>query len=571
MNRASVKCIREDTVGEAVAEGAGHLVLGWRVDSNLNPSYWLEKGARPGAQPNSALVTMPAPSLGCHSAIIAQSGSGKSFFLGRLVEELLLATKARCVILDPNADFRRIKEVVSPTLWTNAGYDPREGTGFLPHEESAEVFREAWQRVSKSIYGGPELPTQAGKRLRLNWFSLSMNMLGNDLEPMRRSDLYHCHEFAKAITQLIIFKHGKGSSQHKEQGISVFDLTLGSKSSRQTRSKGEDSGGTRKRHRDLIDEASRALRRLRGMTAQEGREFLEDLFDADELDGRVSGGIKLWLFSITVSGAGQVRQLIERAIASSEHVSEEIARFYFGKAREYIAQGIVQVDGASSDNLAADSARIEVIDLPSFPDETRYLALNSVLRTIWEKARLDWANAMKKADSDDERVPTFVILDEAHNLIPRDNEDLAAKGLRDQFRSIAAEGRKYGLFLILCTQRPDKIDKFVLSECENRAIMRLGSQSVLDETRILLGLEDVPIRTLEKCLAFETGRALLCGRWAKDAPGQNLFVYTALRRTAEGGRNLRKQYWAMPAPLKEDKPNADGGSDNVPAEPTAGS
>jgi DNA helicase HerA-like ATPase len=64
---------------------------------------------------------------------------------------------------------------------------------------------------------------------------------------------------------------------------------------------------------------------------------------------------------------------------------------------------------------------------------------------------------------DDTRVPVFVVLEEAHNFIPEEPRNRAQAALRDQFRTIAAEGRKYGLFLILVSQRPDKLDHLILS------------------------------------------------------------------------------------------------------------
>ena len=48
---------------------------------------------------------------------------------------------------------------------------------------------------------------------------------------------------------------------------------------------------------------------------------------------------------------------------------------------------------------------------------------------------------------------------------------------------IAAEGRKYGLFLILVSQRPDKLDHPILSECANKAIMRLDSRTIVQLVR----------------------------------------------------------------------------------------
>jgi len=83
---------------------------------------------------------------------------GEVVFLGRLVEELMLETKARCVILDPNADFRRIGETVSSKYWETASYNQRRNQGFLPHESSVQVFSTKWEKVQKNLRGGPGLP-----------------------------------------------------------------------------------------------------------------------------------------------------------------------------------------------------------------------------------------------------------------------------------------------------------------------------------------------------------------------------------------------------------------------------
>jgi hypothetical protein len=513
----------------ASTDQSSYLTLGWRVDNNLNPAFWLQNHSpRPGLQVDSDLIKVPATALGSHTAIVAQSGSGKSFFLGRLIEELILKTKARCVILDPNADFRRINETVGEERWSSAQYNQRDSRGFLPHEATAQTFSVEWQAVEKKVHGGPRLPNEAGDRLRLDWPSLSMEVLADAVVPMLRSELYHCHEFVKEIGGLIALKYTAST------------------------------GARRARAPDIIGETSRMLGRLRGMTTQERRDRLGEIFDEEQLSkaSEEASGIVSGIGPVSSSVRNRlrvmrIRQRMDRAIAASDYISEEVARYYFGKAREYIAQGIVQFIITDSNRPNTPPPPIEVIDLPSFPDnKTRYVALNSMLTTIWERARVDWALAIAKPENVDERVPTFVVVDEAHNLIPRENQDLAVLALREQFRSIAAEGRKYGLFLVLCTQRPDKIDKFVLSECENRAIMRIGSQSVLAETKMLMGLEDIPDRTLSRCLEFGMGRVLLVGRWAADSPTQGILLYTAMRRTVEGGRNLRADHWATPI-LKE--------------------
>ena len=189
-------------------------------------------------------------------------------------------------------------------------------------------------------------------------------------------------------------------------------------------------------------------------------------------------------------------------------------------------------------------ARIQVIDLASIaqPDSKR-LAVSALLDIEFTRLRREWYRSTSTVAEDDLRVPTFVVLDEAHNLVPSEAEEPIKAALREQFRTIAAEGRKFGLFLVLVSQRPDKLDNLVVSECRNRVLMRLGSRAVLASSARLLGLEDLPARTLEKCLEFDSGRGLMFGPWTEAEP---TFFYCAARRTQEGGRDLRAEFWATP-------------------------
>src|SRR5438105_1290563 len=124
------------------------MVLGWQVTPTLEPKYWLGSKSKPGKQSRADLVTVPPDTIANHTAIIAQSGSVKSFFLGRLIEEIVLKTRARCIIFDPNADFKKIDEVVKDGLWKKAKYDLLKRRGKLPHEDSQSEFKEEWSSIS---------------------------------------------------------------------------------------------------------------------------------------------------------------------------------------------------------------------------------------------------------------------------------------------------------------------------------------------------------------------------------------------------------------------------------------
>ena len=59
----------------------------------------------------------------------------------------------------------------------------------------------------------------------------------------------------------------------------------------------------------------------------------------------------------------------------------------------------------------------------------------------------------------------------------------------------------------------------------------------------MLSLNGVSDRLLEQTLIFDTGRGILLGKWVLNNP---VSFYSAARRTIEGGRNLRENFWAVP-------------------------
>lgn len=517
------------------------LTLGWQVNTKLDPLYLLDGEAKPGLPTNEMLVRVPAGAAGAHTAIIAQSGSGKSFFLGRYIEELLINTKARCVILDPNADFRRVHEVEDAGLWTDAA----RRKGKLTHEVSRGDFESLWSNISVKIRTGVELPGKNYEKLQLEWRSLSVEFLAEDVAPMQRSDLYHCDSFVKDLGRLLNLKCWASGNAT-----------------------------------DIFDEAQKLFQWARLLPEADFRLRLEEIFTVSSLikakpnekEGKSS---PLSSFDLSMVPRafierfvkGLVERFIERSVSITKYVSPEIERFYFGKAREYQAAGILKTQAETPSWSPADTERLMVVDLPSLREKnTRLLAINSVLTSVWDTARNEWEGALKKQAKDDTRVPTFIVVDEAHNLIPADTRGNKAEAiLREQFRTIVAEGRKYGLFLVLVSQRPDKLDPLVLSECENRAVMKLGSASVLDITRRMLGLDDIAPKMLEKSLDFEIGRALLVGRWMPDGPQ---IIYCGARRTMEGGRNLRSAHWAIPDQMTTPAGNSKAALPESPAAAT---
>ncbi len=472
------------------------VVLGWRVTPADEPRYWLRPGAKAGGQPPGELVRISADLMATHTAILAQSGSGKSVFLGRLMEEILVATKARCVIFDPNADFRKAYEPQDDSFWAQAGYSPVTREGRLPHEASRNEFDDRWAPISKVIlvgpYGGPWPPPYYAS-VRVGWPDVSADLIGEGFPPATRSELYHLHRIVRALTPLNI------------------DVTS-------------------------IAERLAFLALQRAGTASDLGATLPGVFK--EFFGSPEGGEHIARVRIAASAVEDMHATVQDA---ARYVSTTTVRFYFARARQLRESGVVT--GQACDLMSGD-ARLAVVDLPSIPErDIRLLVVDTLLAAQWDRARAEWGRALERYPSPDARVPTFIVVDEAHNLIPASAQDPLELSIRDRFRRIVAEGRKYGLFLVILSQRPDKLDELVLSACENKAVMRLDSEAVLDVVKRALGLDQVPPALLRRCLTFHKSRVLIAGVWAGRSPK---ILYAAARRTREGGTNLRPEHWAVP-------------------------
>jgi hypothetical protein len=240
----------------------------------------------------------------------------------------------------------------------------------------------------------------------------------------------------------------------------------------------------------------------------------------------------------------KLREQIREAAIRRDFVSDDVAKFYFSRAVELERSQLVDINLAPPSNHETHP-RVDVVDLPSI-DNSRHqkMAVCTFLEAEWRRAREDWEKALGEANPDaDTRVSTFIVVEEAHNAIPVNIVTAADKLLQEQFRRISAEGRKYGLFLILVSQRPDKLDLVVMSECENRVIMKVGSRVVLTKACEILGVDDGFQHMTAKVMEFDVGRALLFGPWVNDEP---TFLVSAARRTIEGGRNLREEFWTQP-------------------------
>jgi uncharacterized protein len=166
-----------------------------------------------------------------------------------------------------------------------------------------------------------------------------------------------------------------------------------------------------------------------------------------------------------------------------------------------------------------DRPAATVLDLGGFRynEEPLIIAL-SVLDELWSRRN--------------ERRPVLLVIDEAHNLCTPDTAGPLLGAVRDRIIQIAAEGRKYGLWLLLSTQRPSKVHSGIISQCDNLALMKMSSQSDLDELGKIFGF--APTSLLSLATGFRQGEALFAGGFASVATT----VRVRKRLTQEGGYDV---------------------------------
>jgi DNA helicase HerA-like ATPase len=163
---------------------------------------------------------------------------------------------------------------------------------------------------------------------------------------------------------------------------------------------------------------------------------------------------------------------------------------------------------------------LTVLDLSGFrnPQEPVAVALDLV-EGLWERRK--------------DRVPTLIVVDEAHNICPAEPADTIQTALVERLIQIAAEGRKYGLWLLLSTQRPSKIHPQVLSQCDNLVLMRMNSLADTAELADVFGF--APPAMLMSSQFFVQGEALVAGGFA-PVPA---IIRMGERLTYEGGGDVR--------------------------------
>jgi len=165
------------------------------------------------------------------------------------------------------------------------------------------------------------------------------------------------------------------------------------------------------------------------------------------------------------------------------------------------------------------------------------LNLNRTEFQIWEDIVAGVVKRLWKQRN--EKVPTLIVIDEAHHFAPATGTSPSRDTAHATLLRIAAEGRKFGLWLFLATQRPLKLDDNIISQCDNLFVMKLTSRA--DTEHIARAYNAVSAEMVALAYGFRQGDALAVGRVVKSPT----LLHFRTRNTLEGGADLPND-WILP-------------------------
>ena len=149
----------------------------------------------------------------------------------------------------------------------------------------------------------------------------------------------------------------------------------------------------------------------------------------------------------------------------------------------------------------ADKAQIKVIDFSEVPADILPVIVGLVARMIYQ---------IQFWTDHDKRRPLAFVCDEAHLYLPKkEGQNPVERRAIEAFEKIAKEGRKYGVALLIVSQRPSDVSSTVLSQCNNIIALRLTNAD--DQTTVKKLMPESLESLLDVLPIMDIGEALVVG------------------------------------------------------------
>ncbi len=155
-------------------------------------------------------------------------------------------------------------------------------------------------------------------------------------------------------------------------------------------------------------------------------------------------------------------------------------------------------------NWLGNDLPITILDLSGIPSEIMSSISGTLLKIVYDG--LFWGVNTKVGGKSQ---PLLIVLEEAHSYLKSGENSISSRTVQ----MIAKEGRKYGVGLLLVTQRPSELDETVLSQCGTMIALRMNNSK--DRGHIKSAVQDELQSMVDLLPSLRTGEALISGEAVK--------------------------------------------------------
>jgi DNA helicase HerA-like ATPase len=195
------------------------------------------------------------------------------------------------------------------------------------------------------------------------------------------------------------------------------------------------------------------------------------------------------------------------------------------RLRRLERMGIFSTEGTPLGDLVKGN-QLSIINLSEAEEGISEIIVAAISRSIFDSRK-----RYLKGDAQEISTPTFLVVEEAHTFAPRAYSEVVSPS-RNILRKIAREGRKFGVGLCIISQRPNKLDADVLSQCNTQVIMKIVNPS--DQEYIRQSVESITEDIVKDLPGLSRGEAIVAGNAIKIPA----LVKIRERETPVGGSDL---------------------------------
>ena len=495
---------------------------------------WVKVGTSPLADDAQVCVD-PNRLFGRHLAVLGNTGSGKSCSVAGLIRWSLeqatksrkdgLPSNARFIILDPNGEYSRAfggDETIKPRIFrVNPDKEKGEKDLKVPlwfwnsaewcsfTQASAKTQRPLLRRALREVKSGRVdivASTEEEKRMALRRF-LSTRLICVQSNLQTGLILTDENKFGfrlKAIASDIdamVAEHPDNRLAEVRDAINEALSTTYNSFKKNGKTIEYYRAFNEAQVRAIITTLRLALQTVGGIVYQEGPDEDTPLY---------------------FQGADLADHL--EALANQENVSQYLD-FLVARIRMFLSdpriKGVIEttddirLDQWLMNYIGSDGSAdgcVSVIDLSLVPIEVVHIVTAVIARMTFEALQ-------RYVKVNDETLPTVLVMEEAHTFIKRYKEDIenqdAATVCCQVFERIAREGRKFGLGLVLSSQRPSELSPTVLSQCNTYLLHRISNDR--DQLLVHRLVPDNLKGLLRELPLLPSQTAILLG-WATELP-----------------------------------------------------